>query len=303
MRVRILEKSARTISDFPRSVNRVAGAADPAENGTVARLALHLALAPWVCMPIGLAACAGASEVDRLVGEVHLHQNPMSAYVHALFVDPPTPVAQARGDSALPTPPSLYEEGGCQAYEVRGCTGDCNTPVTIDAGEVEIAGLAREIKLRYQPMFGGYDDLVFDGAFLPGGAMVDARGQGRGKVPAWEGSVRLADPLQISSTLGAGLGGLRFDWSPGTRPAEIEALISVTPQGPDALPTRVIRCAIDDAAGELRVPDAALALMPAAPRVIQIETTRQELVRVALGSGLGVVLHGGYSVSESRSEP
>ncbi len=244
-------------------------------------------------------ACGGAPSISSRAGEVHLHQYSTGAHLSALFLDPPTPLAQTEFDSALPSVNApVFDDGTCRVFVVRTCT-DCPALSVVDGGDVDVAGLPRPVDLAFHRDLGGYDDLVVDGQFLAGGAQAKVTSLGSERVPAFEASVRIPQPIAPSTTLESGLaGGLEVGWTPAG--GDVKIALTVVPIAGDVA---AVTCVADEAAGRFRMSDAALALLPPPPRQLQLEVSRYQLLDVPLGDGRGVVVHGGNAVLSAVSEP
>jgi len=257
-----------------------------------------------LCVLLCAGACGGSAPViDRRIGEVHMHQYDTGAHLSVLFIAPGTPIARTSYDSALPSvQPLLYDAEGCTVYSLSSCeNGGCKVPDPIDGGPVALDGLPRAVNLSFDEQLGGYDDLTVDGPFLPGGMKASIVAVGNAKVPAFTGHVQLPMPFSPTSTLQSGIGsGLEIGWSPTKDGSIVQVLLSSVPMAGYSM---VATCTVDETTGRYRVPDAILALLPPAPRQLQLEITRYRLVDIPVGDGAGVVMHGGYSVLSALSEP
>jgi hypothetical protein len=269
-----------------------------AENDRMRRLCECLALA---CV---MSAC-GAHEppITSLAGEIHLHQYADGAHLSALFIDPPTPLAQTSFDSALPAlPPGVYDQGDCTAYSLEACAGPsgCPSPPVLNGGPIAVDGLPMPIDFTYDPAMQIYTEYTILGPFLPGGIDAQIVASGQGVIPAFGGTVQLPQPFNPSSTIEAGLeSGLQASWTPSNDGTQVKILLSVVPMTGYSV---VATCTVDDSLGTYRVPDDLLALMPPAPRTLQLELSRYRLINMPLGDGRGVVVHGGFSVLSGRAE-
>ncbi len=260
--------------------------------------------APAVLAAVLLVGCSGERPIDHRVGEIHLHQYATGAHLQALFIDPPTPIEDTEFDSTLPgliTP--SYDDGVCKVFPGGACPAPCNSPTPIDAGRVRVAGLLRPVDLGWNPSLGSYEDLVTDGDFVTVGARAVVTGAGGGGVPAFSTELVIPPRLEPTSTLDSGLGaGFEASWRPTGEALRVQILLGATQTGPTGSSYATVSCFVDDALGRFRVPDAALALLPPAPRRLQLEMSRNRLVDVSLGDGRGIVVHGGHALLTGRSE-
>jgi hypothetical protein len=65
-----------------------------------------------------------------------------------------------------------------------------------------------------------------------------------------------------------------------------------------------IRCRADDAAGEFRFPPRLMARLPDPPRDLQLEVSRNQIVRVMSAvEGVGVILHASFARKLDGHEP
>ena len=185
-------------------------------------------------------------------------------------------------------------------YSLAACAnGGCEGPDPIDGGPVALEGLPMSVELSFDKQLGGYDDLTVEGPFVPGGKEVSIVATGGGKIPAFAGKVQLPLPFTPTSTLQSGIqAGLEVGWSPTKDGSIVQELLSAVPTMDYSV---VATCTVDETAGRYRVPDAVLALMPPAPR--QLQLSRYRLVDIPVGDGAGVVVHGGYSVLSALTEP
>lgn len=253
---------------------------------------------------LGLGCNDAGAPITSRAGEVHLHQYTSGAHLSVLYVDPPTPLAQTEFDSSLPSVNApIYDRGGCRVFQIASCGASCPAPGLIDGGPIEMLGLQRPVDLAFDKRLGGYTDLVVerDGGFLVGGTRATVRAQGGGKIPPWEAEMVQPMPFSPSTTLDAGLSsGLEISWpSSGSDGAGVKILVNVIA---DSGLSGAITCELEDAAQHFRVPDDALALLPPAPRQVQLEVSRYRLVDVPLGDGRSVVVHGAYAVLSARAE-
>ncbi len=256
-----------------------------------------------LCLPACALACGSSPEaIATRIGEVHLHRYPSGGIVSTLFVDPPTPIAQTELDSALPnvyTP--ARTDGSCRLIVIGSCAPRCAPPDPVDGGAVVVDGLAHALELTFDPKSGSYEPIQTDDLGAAAGALVTVRSPGAPHVAAFDGAVALPRRLTAASTLDAGLSrGLEASWTPADPGARILVDLTVVPRtGTGA----IVRCDLDDAAGRVRVPDDLLALVPAAPRLVDLEISRYRIVDVPVGDGRSVVLHGSDSVLFGRDEP
>jgi hypothetical protein len=60
----------------------------------------------------------------------------------------------------------------------------------------------------------------------------------------------------------------------------------------------LVQCSADDTAAQSLLPATLMAQLPAPPRDVQLEVSRDQIVRVPSSqAGLGVIAHAGYAVS------
>jgi hypothetical protein len=248
-------------------------------------------------------ACGHGDGITSRVGELHLHQYPFGGHITPLFINPPTPMAEVQFDSALPvlrTP--MLVAGDCMVYVADGCVRACLTPpAPIDGGRIDIAGLAQPVTTVFHADFGGYyDDLSFDSDVLTGGTTVQVKGEGSAMVPPFATSLRLPMPITPTSTLASGLqNGLHVAWTAAGDDTRVRIELDVAPSAGNQVS---VVCELTDGAQQLDLPDSVRALLPPAPRQLQLEVSRYRLTNVSLGDGRGVVVHGGYSVPSSAQE-
>jgi hypothetical protein len=239
------------------------------------------------------------------VGEIHLHQYEAGAHLQVLFIDPPSPIAQTSFDSTLPNQIApLWTGDGCSVIPTGSCP-TCMAPRPIDAGPVHIRGLARPVDLAFDQAMAAYEEVVTADDLLPDGTRITVDGDGlAGVVPPFSTMLAMPERAEPTSTLDSGLdAGFEASWGPSGGDVKFRVLLNITPTGGTGAPGAAIDCLADDATGHFTLPAGARALIPARPRVTQLEITRSRLVDVALGDGRGVVVHGGFSSLTGKNEP
>jgi hypothetical protein len=255
---------------------------------------------------LGAAACgSGASPpVSRLYGEVHLHEFPGGTHPGALFVDEPVARATVRGDSVLPpTMAPSARAGACELVESgAACPAPCRPPAFADAGRVRIDGTRVPVELALDRESASYlptvplaaGTLLFDG-----GEELIVRGDGAG-APGFAGEVRAPMPLTLRGPMPlTAADGVLVSWAPDRSTAITITLVASTTDGRFA----IVTCGAADADGALRVPDELIARLPAPPRDLQLQVSRDQIAYApATVAGEGVVLHAGYAVTESAHE-
>jgi hypothetical protein len=267
-------------------------------------------IAPIACA----AACASHSSDPApampswLYGEVHVHEFSGGVHPGALFVAHPIAADKTSGDELFPSATTLQSKS-CSLLLSASTTAVEPTPpapVMADAGLVRIKGGAgiSEVDLLAHPP----DRSYLPASLLPpgepiftGGEMLQFSGSGA-SAPAFAGALAAPRPLTLerpeTPTLSDGEA-LVITWLPDHAARVSATLVASTTDGRWAL----VECDAADEDGELALPAELLAQVPAAPRDLQLEVSRDQL-GVALGPpDSGVLIHAGYSVTLRAHQP
>jgi hypothetical protein len=249
---------------------------------------------------LGLVAvgCGGPTGVPvrELYGEVHLHALSDGSHAYAAFVGRPVSVDDVAGDTILqPVLLPMRSEGPCTLTLPTGCAPPCGpTPVYVDGGAVHLRSQTASVELVFDSAALGYRAQA-SGTFVAG-AHVEVEGDGA-VVPAFHGSLDAPAPVQLLSPGGDGLSGLgavrgdlHLAWVPARATTLAVSLIATTPDGAWA----TIDCRIPDEPGEFSLPASLLDGLPAAPRALVLQVSRDRLTVAASATAEeGVLLHAG----------
>jgi hypothetical protein len=274
-----------------------------------------------------VAGCGGATTprlstatVDRLVGEVTIHEFPDWTHAWAVFLTDGVPFAQVRYDSILHPPPhASMQLGACEVIRGPVCHVPCGSRAYcqaddhcmpypertgIDAGTLSVVGGRGSL----EPMTMRFDaaSALYDSTPPPGPGLVFAGGEpltialeGGSGVPASRTTLTTPPPLAlIAPSLDPFLlppaGPLHFSWTPGN--AEFLEILLVASSNADASRWTSIRCLTDDG-GDYDMPVDVLATLPAPPRSLHLEVTRNAEQVVPTDARNGILIHAGYTVA------
>lgn len=262
------------------------------------------------------AACGSESppELRAFYGEVHLHGFAAGAHLAALFVDSPVPRAAVHGDSILGSA-SLsvahaadadLAEGTCTLTFPAACVPPCAPPTLVDAGRLHVTGGAgvERVELAFQAAQRTYqpvEPLPPGTPLFRGGEPLRVDGDGA-VAPAFHGTVDAPEPLELlaPSALRLGDDALELRWAPARSTRIAIALVASTRDGRWAM----IACTAGDAAGHLSIPAPLLAGLPAPPRDLQLEVSRDVIVHAPTDlPGTGVIVHASHAVKRDGYEP
>jgi len=241
-----------------------------------------------------LVAGCHARRAGKLVGEIHVHGFAGGVHPAALFLSTPVSADEVDGDSVVPEATGTKRDG-C----VIVSSDDKSAPPelhVVDAGALRILGGlgVPRVELAFHPgegylpvgelprreLFGGGEPLTYE-----------ADG---GEAPAFRGSLVAPVPLELYAPAKLTLPGtsLTVRWKPDRAERIQLALIASTRQGRWV----AIRCRAVDAAGVFTFPAALVAKLPPPPRDLQLEVTRNQIVRAATAvEGVGVILHASFA--------
>jgi hypothetical protein len=287
----------------------------------------------WAALALGLAAasCAGAppdvplpAAVERLVGEVHLHQFPAGSHAWAGFPEAPVAVGDVHGDQLFEIDdPIAAAEGACVLFVQPSCAAGCAGAsycaaadrcaplphvVDVDGGEVDATGSSLQPAIRM--WFAGADS-TYASEPPPGPANLFAGGE---ELVVTDGTLGFAFRARVEAPAPmvvtspdltqpdvALSGALALRWTPGGADQVVVVLSDSAHDGEAAW----VRCVTADL-GELDVPASLIGALPPAPRDLRIEVERDQerLVPVARdgASGLGVLLHASFTAWKNWSE-
>jgi len=262
---------------------------------------------------VGVPACGGAAASPSpswLYGEVHVHEFSGGVHPGALFVARPVAASATSGDSLFP-PATTMQSGSCS---LTLSSPETNAPLPgpiagglADAGLVRIAGGRgiAEVDLAVQLPEGSYlptSRLPPGQPIFTGGETLRISGGGGAGAAAFAGSLAAPRPLTLTApaTLALADGAdLPIAWVADHASRVTATLVVSTSDGRWA----IIECDSPDEAGRVALPAALLAAMPAAPRDLQLEVSRDELAVAAGPSDSGVIIHAGYEASLDAHEP
>jgi hypothetical protein len=252
-----------------------------------------------------LVACNGGSSPPALLfGEVHIHQFADGAHLSALFVRTPIPAAAVPGDEILPASPPSMTAGACTLARLDPTTLPAPPPPA-DAGDVHLVAADRTVELAWRPP-AGYVPLTpvpLGAPLFSDGERVDVRGDG-GAMPAFAGSVTTPPPLVLAAPRALAVpdvGDFAVAWTaaPGDARVTVDLVVSRA-DGAASL----VECRVADADGAVRAARALLDALPPRPRDLQLEVSRDVIVRAgSRRSGQGVLLHAGYEAALAAHEP
>ena len=237
---------------------------------------------------------------DALYGEVHVHGFIGGSHPGALFIAAAVAADRVDGDEILPGPPADASVGACR-LTTQSCVDCPAPPPPIDGGTVHIKGGRgiAEVQLRFAG--GAYRPAApLDGAIFAGGELLTIDGAGAA-APAFHGTLAAPMPLVLTMPVSLRLGDDDFPvaWVPdrSTR-VDVTVVVSTT-DGRFA----TIECVGDDASGQVSVPAALIAMLPSAPRDVQLLVSRDVIVAQPSDErGLGVVTHAGFEAAQSWHE-
>jgi hypothetical protein len=272
-----------------------------------------------VCLlAAGCDADAGpVGPVERLVGEVTLHEFQDWTHAWAVFVDPGTPVEEVDAAAILTLPPlPARQVGPCAVTRGPVCRAGCPAgsfcradeecaayPVrrTFDAGPIDIEGGGAPLRLAYAAADGLYDSTPPPGPghLFEGGERLALRFGGGAGVPALTTTFAAPTALELTApSLPLAAVPRDFAWTPGDAEL-IEVLLAVS-SDVDATAWTVARCLAADA-GVFQLPDAVAQALPPPPRSVHLEVTRNAERVLAIGGGRGILVHAGYTIAASVS--
>ncbi len=271
----------------------------------MSRVAIVLGRAGIVAAAL-VGACNGSSPVTMLYGEVHIHQFADGAHLSALFVRAPVAAASVPGDEILPLIPSTTSAGACTLTPLDAAKQP-PAPALVDDGTLHLVAAdgSRTVELVWLQGTSSYAPITP----LPLGAPVFAGGvriavDGAGAVmPAFSGAVVTPQPLMLTEphalAIPAG-GDLAITWPPaGGERVTVDLVVSRSDGA-----SMLIECRAADADGTVAVPRALLDALPPRPRDLQLEVSRDDIVRApSRKSGQGVLLHAGFEVALAAHEP
>jgi hypothetical protein len=249
---------------------------------------------------VTLLSCREVTEMKELVGEVHIHGFPGGVHPAALFVRPATPSRAVEGDSVL-VDPSAQREGDCLV--VRSSDAAPPEPRTINGGALRIlggSGISRvDLELRGDSGYVPVDDLPHRELFA-GGERITIVSEGA-EAPAFRGTIEAPRRLAIRAprklTRAAPL---TVEWEPDH--AERIHIGLVVSRGDGRWVA--VRCHAADAAGRFTFPATLVAALPPAPRDLQLEVRRDQIVRVPTATpSTGVILHASFAANLTGHEP
>lgn len=254
------------------------------------------------------AGCRGAPPppVTDVYGEVHLHHYATGTHPAALFVAPAIPVAAVQGDSVLQqvTLPARME-GPCTLVLPSACAPPCGPSATfVDAGAVHLRGerggtldlTYHASQFSYQPV----QALAPGTVLFAGGERVTVTGDGA-EAPAFTGAIRVAEPLVLEGPAALPWpAGAPFEvaWTVGRGDRIQLVLLASTRDGLFS----TLTCNVPDDAGRFTLPAGLIAALPAPPRDLRLEVSRDDFDYGNAGRGLGVIVHAGSSLSLSGHE-
>jgi hypothetical protein len=252
-------------------------------------------------------ACSGKSSssdpIDLLYGEVHIHQFEGGSHLGALFVRTPVPAASVPADEILPTTPPSQTAGGCTLTNIDP-TSLPPTPAQVDAGVVHLRG-DRDVDLAWMASLAGYEPttpLPLGSNVFGSGVTVRISSDG-GAVPGFSGSVVTPAPLQLLSPQALFVGDkgdFTVTWVPSNAERVTIDLVVSRSDGASA----IIDCRADDATGSFAIPRALLDAVPARPRDLQLEVSRDQILSApSRRAGQGVLLHAGFEAELAGHEP
>jgi hypothetical protein len=253
----------------------------------IASLFISCALLTAGCHP------RSSQRLRTLVGEVHIHGFAGGVHPAALFVKSPVAAAQVDGDSIVD---ERSDATGESCVSVSSATFAAPRFDMIDAGHLRIKGGTgiRDVELAFDKQAGylPVTELPHHELFT-GGERLTIETDGHAALPfagALEAPTRLeiTEPANLSLTQT----GLTVRWKPDHAERVKLALVVSRRDGRWV----VVRCKAADAAGQFTFPAELLAGLPEPPRDLQLEVTRNQMVRVATAvEGTGVILHASFA--------
>lgn len=266
----------------------------------VARIALLLMA--------GLAGCGepAAGEIARVFGEVHLHLYATGTHPAALFVAEPIAVAEVQGDSVLKQVMlPAREEGPCRLVLPSGCPPPCGPSATfVDAGAVHLRGdRGGAIDLTFHASLFSYQpvqQLVAGNVLFGAGEQVTVSGDGA-QAPAFSGKLRNVEPLerlQPGALPWAKGAPWQVSWTPA-HAGRVQIVLTVSTRDGTF---STLTCNVPDESGSFTLQGALVAALPAAPRDLSLDMSRDQLGYGDAGGGLGVIFHSGASLTVAGHE-
>jgi hypothetical protein len=258
---------------------------------------------------LALTGCGSSTTTNdppgQLYGEVHVHGFLGGSHPGALFVATPVPAADAHGDDIVDEVAAPIGSAGDCVLRPGVCSDCPPPPDPIEGGTVRIrGGLAQgDVELVFVtsqqtylpttswtqgPIFTGGETLSFDGA----GAAA----------PGFSGSLVAPVPLVLttpSSQPRLGGGDFAVAWIPDQSTRIDVVLLASTRDGRAAM----IECVVPDADGQVTIASSLLAGLPAPPRDVELQVSRDVIVAgPSSHAGWGVLLHAGFETELSWHE-
>ncbi|HZS41467.1 MAG TPA: hypothetical protein VFF06_31775 [Polyangia bacterium] len=260
----------------------------------------HRPLAPSLVIAALAAGCGSGAPAQQqnasLFGEVHVHGFPGGAHPGALFIARGVPASQADGDSLFPTVPAR-SDGACK-LTLSTDPRDAPWPPLVGAGNVRISGGGQvpELELVFDASTSTYrpsPPLPAGRGIFDGGELLTITAPG-GDAPGFSGTIAAPMPIAVTSGLEPPDGAdVIVTWVPDHAERIDAALLASTSDGRWAM----VECTAPDEGGSLTMPASLLAAMPAPPRDLELDVSRDRLGVARAQSGAGVLVHAGYEVA------
>jgi hypothetical protein len=251
-----------------------------------------------------LLLAAGCAEtpapVDAVYGEVHVHLYDTGTHPSVLFVAQPIPLGEVEGDSVLRrvTLPAR-SEGPCTLVLPSACPPPCGpSGMLADGGAVHLRGdRGGTLDLTWHATLFSYQPTVIipRGTVLFGaGETISVTGEGAQARP-FSGSIVAVEPLvrEAPAALPYPSGApWRVSWQPAHAERIQIYLVASTGDGRFA----TITCNVPDEDGAFTIPSSLISSLPAPPRDLLLDVSRDQLAYASAGDNLGVILHSGSSL-------
>ncbi len=258
------------------------------------------------CCVLVVAGCRSGDPraVRELYGEVHIHGFANGFHPCATFTTHGVR-ADTVNDVSIWADRAPRRSGSC-AIATSAQRTNIPTMESIDAGILRIAGgtVVPRIELAFQPATATYlatPELPMGTPLFSGGEPLRIDVAGSTAAAAFSGVVEAPRPLELTGPAKLQLtsGGLVVTWKPDHADHVEIALVASTTDGR----WTAIRCTAHDDDGRFTFSPSLLAELPSAPRDLQLEATRNQVVRAASAvAGRGVILHASYAVKLSAHE-
>jgi hypothetical protein len=251
---------------------------------------------------MGLLGC-GSPAVGRLFGEVHVHQFPGGVHPAALFLREAVDARLVSYDSVLPSAENVARsDGACRLIVPGLCAPPCGVdPAVVNDGNVRIDGGrgVPSVTMTWQgsTLYVPSPPLPPGASIFEGGETLEISADG---ARAFSVAIRAPLPVVLTApaTLSAPPDGLTVSWIPD-RATRMQLSLVASAGNSYAL----VRCEAADELGRFAIPASMMSALPPPPRDLELEASRDELVRApSRADGQGVQLHAAYAVQLEAHE-